>query len=100
MVSPGELLIWTRARKTAFANAPMECGPHMVSCTAKPRIGLQPNGSLGDIDGSPCRQPDPKKNLRRSQFEGRQNGREGWLATLISPQMPAPFSGDHTRGGD
>jgi hypothetical protein len=34
IVSPEGLLIWTRPWKTAFANAPMKCGPHMGACTA------------------------------------------------------------------
>ena len=38
-------LIWIRAPKTAFGNAPTRSGPHMVACTATPiSIGLQPSG--------------------------------------------------------
>ena len=45
IMSPKGRLTWTRAWKTAFANAPMRCGPHMGAWTAKPSsTGLRPNG--------------------------------------------------------
>src|SRR5262245_43673966 len=45
IISPEGLLTWTRAWRTAFANAPMKCGPHMAACTAKrSSTGLRPNG--------------------------------------------------------
>jgi len=42
---PAGRLTWIRAWKTAFASAPMRCGPHMAACTVKPSsTGLRPNG--------------------------------------------------------
>ena len=55
-------LTWTRAWKTAFANAPMRCGPHMAACTVKPSsTGLRPNGKCWR-HRRPC---SPANQIRR-----------------------------------
>src|SRR5215471_18899327 len=62
IISPEGLLTWNRAWKTAFANAPMKCGPHMAACTAKrSSTGLRPNGN----SWRHRRQSSPANQIRR-----------------------------------
>jgi hypothetical protein len=92
IVSPEGLLIWTRAWKTAFANAPIKCGPPWLR--ARPSgaaLACGRTGTVGDIDGSPRRQTtsEEEPTVVRT-FEDRQNARAGWLTPRISPEMDGP----------
>jgi hypothetical protein len=61
-ISPKGRLTWTGAWKTAFASAPMRCGPHMAACTAKPSsIGLRPNGKCWRHRRPPSPADRPRK---------------------------------------
>jgi hypothetical protein len=72
---PEGLLICTRAWKTAFANAPMKCGPQMAARTAKrSSTGLPPNGNCWGHRRQPSparRRTHGRTHVRRSPARSR-----------------------------
>jgi len=72
IISPEGRLTWTRAWKSAFANAPMRSGPNMVAWTAKPSsTGLRPNEKCWRP-----RRPSLPANQIRTRSHGRQHVRK------------------------